>query len=69
MYRDFTISVCDKELSELKTKLVSAKFPIEKHFNLVHFSCIESGGHFTAMENPNAYCENFVQFAQLLLKI
>ncbi|MDR1222100.1 MAG: epoxide hydrolase N-terminal domain-containing protein [Tannerella sp.] len=27
MYRDFTISVCDEELSVLKTKLASAKFP------------------------------------------
>ncbi|MDR0748283.1 MAG: epoxide hydrolase [Tannerellaceae bacterium] len=39
---------------------------IEKHFNLIHFSRIESGGHFTAMENPSAYCEDFVKFIQLL---
>jgi microsomal epoxide hydrolase len=39
---------------------------IEKHFNLIHFSRIESGGHFTAMENPDAYCEDFVKFAQRL---
>ncbi|MDR1368785.1 MAG: epoxide hydrolase [Dysgonamonadaceae bacterium] len=39
---------------------------IEKHLNLVHFSHIESGGHFTAMENPDAYCEDFVKFVQLL---
>jgi hypothetical protein len=105
---DFTISVCEKEISDLKTKLASTKFPnidhceknwdlgiyfpefdklinywlneydwkkdvnlppkswIEKHFNLVHFSRIEGGGHFTAMENPDAYCKDFVKFAQLL---
>ncbi|MDR1357200.1 MAG: epoxide hydrolase [Tannerellaceae bacterium] len=39
---------------------------IGKHFNLVHFSRIESGGHFTAMENPDAYCRDFVKFVQLL---
>jgi microsomal epoxide hydrolase len=39
---------------------------IAKHLNLVHFSRIESGGHFTAMENSSAYCEDFVKFAQLL---
>jgi microsomal epoxide hydrolase len=39
---------------------------IEKHLNLVHFSRIEGGGHFTAMENPDAYCEDFVKFVQLL---
>ncbi|MDR1369861.1 MAG: epoxide hydrolase [Dysgonamonadaceae bacterium] len=39
---------------------------IEKHLNLVHFSRRESGGHFTAMENPGAYCEDFVKFIQLL---
>jgi microsomal epoxide hydrolase len=39
---------------------------IEKHLNLIHFSCIENGGHFTAMENPSAYCEDFVKFVQLL---
>jgi microsomal epoxide hydrolase len=39
---------------------------IEKHINLVHFSRIEGGGHFTAMENPSAYCEDFVKFVQLL---
>jgi microsomal epoxide hydrolase len=32
MYRDFTISVCDKKLSDLKAKLASAKFPGEDHF-------------------------------------
>jgi microsomal epoxide hydrolase len=31
-YRDFTISVHDKELTELKTKLASVKFPREDHF-------------------------------------
>ncbi|MDR1119778.1 MAG: hypothetical protein LBM08_02560, partial [Dysgonamonadaceae bacterium] len=41
---------------------------IEKHFNLVHFSHIESGGHFTAMENPGAYCEDFVKFAHERLR-
>jgi microsomal epoxide hydrolase len=39
---------------------------IRKHLNLVYFSCIEGGGHFTAMENPGAYCEDFVKFVQLL---
>jgi microsomal epoxide hydrolase len=42
---------------------------IEKHLNLIHFSRIEGGGHFTAMENPNAYCDDFLKFAQLLLKM
>jgi microsomal epoxide hydrolase len=42
---------------------------IEKHLNLVHFSRIEGGGHFTAMENPTAYCKDFLKFAQLLFKI
>ena len=32
MYRDFTISVCDKELNELKKKLASVKFPREDCF-------------------------------------
>ncbi|ULQ58653.1 epoxide hydrolase 1 [Brucepastera parasyntrophica] len=31
-YRDFTISVSDKELSELRTKLTSAKFPRKDYF-------------------------------------
>jgi microsomal epoxide hydrolase len=32
MYRNFTISVCDDELSKLKTKLASVKFPKEDYF-------------------------------------
>ena len=31
-YRDFTISVRDKELNELKAKLASVKFPREDYF-------------------------------------
>jgi microsomal epoxide hydrolase len=49
-----------------KDVVLPPKSWIEKHFNLVHFSHIESGGHFTAMENPGAYCEDFVKFAQLV---
>jgi microsomal epoxide hydrolase len=39
---------------------------IEKRLNLVHFSRIESGGYFTAMENPDACCDDFVKFARLV---
>jgi microsomal epoxide hydrolase len=49
-----------------KDVVLPPKSWIEKHFNLIHFSRIEGGGHFTAMENPDAYCEDFVRFAQLL---
>ncbi|MDR1505918.1 MAG: epoxide hydrolase N-terminal domain-containing protein, partial [Treponema sp.] len=43
MYKDFTISVHEKELTELKTKLASVKFPredyLEKNWDLgIHSS-------------------------------
>ncbi|ULQ58652.1 alpha/beta hydrolase [Brucepastera parasyntrophica] len=46
--------------------LMPPKSWVEKHLNAVYFSLIESGGHFTAMENPNAFCEDFVKFVQLI---
>lgn len=49
-----------------KDVLLPPKSWIEKRLNLVYFSRIESGGHFTAMENPGAYCEDFVKFVKLL---
>ena len=49
-----------------KDVILPPKSWIEKHFSLIYFSRIEGGGHFTAMENPGAYCDDFVKFAQML---
>jgi microsomal epoxide hydrolase len=49
-----------------KDVLLPPKSWIEKHLNMVQFTRIEGGGHFTALENPNSYCEDFEKFVQLL---
>lgn len=41
---------------------------VEKHYNLIYWSEMPNGGHFTAMENPTAYAKDIFCFTELLIK-
>ncbi|KRL04450.1 epoxide hydrolase family protein [Liquorilactobacillus oeni] len=40
---------------------------VKSHFNLIHWTEISKGGHFTAWENPQEYADDLAEFAQKLL--
>lgn len=49
-----------------KDILLPPKGWVETHFNVVHWGNAPNGGHFTSMENPEAYAENLFVFLEKL---
>lgn len=49
-----------------KDILLPPKKWVEKNFDVIHWEVVPNGGHFTSMENPEAYAENLTLFLEKL---